>query len=356
MNVCILNAMKILNCFLWMIVFFSCKKYNQMSGSAQGATVYLSSYTPIGHYSAVYGDPFMATYFKNSQRLILEYDSTLNYKTSGIYVSGSDIYVCGTKNYPSVSVARYWKNGASFPLSDSLYSSAANAIAVAGGDVYIAGSQSNGIVGIARYWKNDFPVNLTDGTKDASASAITIVGQDIYVAGTEWVANPNIYQAKYWKNGVAVVLPSALPSWATGIAVSGTDVYVSGYIFNGANNIATYWKNGVAVALTDGSSNTPATAIAIRDSDVYITGFTRTGPLSYYAEYWKNGQLTHLTNGNTLAYATSIVISGSDIYIGGSEAAANGRGVIKYWKNNNPVLLGDSINTSFASGIFVTQP
>jgi hypothetical protein len=168
----------------------------------QNAIVYMSSYTPIGRYSVVYGDPFMATYFKNSQRMILAYDSIKDNRTSGIYVSGSDIYVCGTESFQSKGTARYWKNGVSYPLADSLYSSAASAIAVSGTDVYVAGTQSNGIVGIARYWKNGIPVNLTESTRDASASAITVAGQDLYVAGMEWVANPNIYQAKYWKNGI----------------------------------------------------------------------------------------------------------------------------------------------------------
>ncbi len=66
---------------VWTIVFFSCKKYNETNkNSQQAAIVYMSSYAPIGRFSAVYGDPFMATYFKNDQRQILAYDTTRNNK------------------------------------------------------------------------------------------------------------------------------------------------------------------------------------------------------------------------------------------------------------------------------------
>jgi hypothetical protein len=45
-------------------------------------------------------------------------------------------------------------------------------------------------------------------------------------------------------------------------------------------------------------------------------------------------------------------ILGNDIYVGGSGAASNGRAVVKYLKNNYPILLSDSTNSNFGSGIF----
>ncbi|PWT74474.1 MAG: hypothetical protein C5B59_11080 [Bacteroidetes bacterium] len=59
----------------------------------------------------------------------------------------------------------------------------------------------------------------------------------------------------------------------TGISVSGSDVYVSGYIDVTGNTIATHWKNGVSNYLTDGTTNAYATGVAIQVNDVLISGY-----------------------------------------------------------------------------------
>ena len=86
------------------------------------------------------------------------------------------------------------------------------------------------------------------GTPDARP-AIT----HVYTAGFEENdAGQEI--AKYWKDGQPTVLGAGTDgSYATSIAVSGSDVYVAGIEGNGTNDVAKYWKNGVAVDLTDGT-------------------------------------------------------------------------------------------------------
>lgn len=73
----------------------------------------------------------------------------------------------------------------------------------------------------------------------------------------------------YWKNNVGFLLSDGTKNAAAyGLAVDGTDIYVSGYENNGNKKIAKYWKNGIAVNLTDGQNNAVASGIAINGSDV----------------------------------------------------------------------------------------
>ena len=105
----------------------------------------------------------------------------------------------------------------------------------------------------ALYWVNGTPETLPSpsGTTNAEATAITVSGSNVYVSG--WVtANGSTESAVYWVNGTLESLP--LPSGttsavATGIAVatySGTIVYVSGYAYsNTMLKTATYWASGI---------------------------------------------------------------------------------------------------------------
>ena len=46
-------------------------------------------------------------------------------------------------------------------------------------DVYVAGDEFNGSHTVAKYWKNGVPVLLTDGSKDAFASSVFVSGYDV---------------------------------------------------------------------------------------------------------------------------------------------------------------------------------
>jgi hypothetical protein len=200
-----------------------------------------------------------------------------------------------------------------------------------GANIYVAGFENK----VAKYWKNGLPVVVSDSVNrtNALANCIVVSGNDVYVGGYESeTATPNLI-AKYWKNGkgVNLTVPSAANApEITSMAVSGNDVYAAGYERN-ANSIevAKYWKNGMAVSLT-GSTTTSRNAringIAVVGNDVYAAGYefvlrvdagTTYGVL--VAKYWKNGvdMLLGGTDGFAPSYASSIFVAGADVYVAG---------------------------------------
>jgi hypothetical protein len=272
-----------------------------------------------------------------------------------IYVSGNDVYVAGkvyadNPAFPGDGIAIYWKNGNPVYLTDGI---SANSIIVSGNDVYVAGDGAivytcprNApcmlpVRFVAKYWKNGVPVILSDSTKINSASSIAISGSDVYVAGFESVWSLNT--AKYWKNSQPVVL-STRQSETNSIAVSGNDVYVAGW----EDFKPTYWKNGIPVKLSDETGN--ANSIAVSGSgDVYVAGKenTATGTV---VKYWKNGNPVTLSS-KIPSYATSIAVSGNDIYVAGQEVIGT-KYCAGYWKNGIWVTLSDKAD---ANAIFTMK-
>src|SRR5450432_254197 len=88
-------------------------------------------------------------------------------------------------------------------------------------DVIVTGYTTDAsFITTATYWKNGVAHKLADGTSTTNAYAVAVQDTDVYIAGYDH------NEAVYWKNGVETVLTGG---WvATGIAVSGTDVYVCG--------------------------------------------------------------------------------------------------------------------------------
>jgi hypothetical protein len=149
-------------------------------------------------------------------------------------------------------------------------------------------------------------INLSLCTVEYSyshANAIAISGTDIYVAGYVEVGSSASVQAVYWKNGVRVNLnPPGIDTlitdtYASGIALSGTDVHIIGWQ---DNTQAIYWKNGVMTYLNNTGTYENMTnnmnSIAVLDTNVYISLNT--------ADYWKNGKIINVGSG----YATSIFV------------------------------------------------
>ena len=180
--------------------------------------------------------------------------------TSGIFVAGGNVYVAGGSNEyysgvpSSYQFARYWDQGTATSLVDNLLDSSGGNITarpvttgiyVSGTDVYVAGVFGGVYPNQAVLWKNGVASILGKG----SANAVFVSGSDVYVAGTSLI-NGN-YEATYWVNGQPTVLStSTMYTTANSIFVSGSDIYVAGSDVVNDVTYATYWKNGVATHLS----------------------------------------------------------------------------------------------------------
>jgi hypothetical protein len=289
------------------------------------------------------------------------------------------VYVAGYEN----NVAKYWKDGKSILLSDSvnLTTAGATCITVAGNDVYVGGYEINtgpnpvaNLVRIAKYWKNGVSVNLTDPASYTNApgiNAITVSGTDVYAAGYERsTASGNLIEvAKYWKNGTPVNLTGSTANsrdaQINSIAVVGNDLYAAGYEYvlrAGSSGtyavlVAKYWKNGIDIHLnhTDGLTDTYANSVAVAGNDVYVSGYAIPTSGKKIAKYWVNNTSVNLTD--SLLYeaeATSIAVIGSDVYVAGYEKNSSGIKIAKYWKNQTAVALTDGTKNAAASTITVS--
>ncbi|MBS1667039.1 MAG: IPT/TIG domain-containing protein [Bacteroidetes bacterium] len=153
----------------------------------------------------------VATYWKNGSPTTLTsttFVSAYQAYATGVYVIGSDAYVCG---YLDGHSQNYWKNGIAVPLggiSDTLQSFGAGGMGIYvanNGDVLVCGDYHN----TAKYWKNGTMYDLTTtpaGTTNSNeyARSITENGTDIYIAGNYYSQGPG-----FWKNGVFTKLSNA---------------------------------------------------------------------------------------------------------------------------------------------------
>lgn len=330
------NTLVLLTAILVLFQTSGCKK-ESTTQTPKTPVVYIAGTTQTGTKT-------LATYWKDGTPTVLS--SGVNNEVGlGIYVSGTDVYVCGYETSTS-TLAKYWKNGVAVPLTDGSNFAQAYSIFVSGNDVYVSGYEfSPGGIAIAKYWKNGIGVPLTDGTKPSNAMAIFVSGSDVYVAGHE-----NYTTAKFWKNGISTTLTDS--GYATSIAVAGTDVYIGGQQSVGGVYVPKYWKNGTAVELPHSNVATYVFGIAVSGADVHTAGATLQA-----AKAWKNTTAVNLTAsvGTLKSSGNGIGIAGSDVYIVGHQQTAS-KYIASYWKNGQPVILVPDVTTySTSSGIFIDK-
>jgi len=305
----------ILPAIMGLLLFASCKKNNVTTPEPITANVFIAG-------SRSDGNKTTAVYWKNGERV--ELPSNATYQAGyGIAVSGNDVYVTGAYSGGGLfsgTDAVYWKNSEPMFLSTGGSYIQASDIVISGDDVYIL---MNGLF-TAGYWKNGVTEDLakSDSLNLNSASGLCVSGTDVYVSGYE--VSGNLQNAKYWKNGQPVIISDQVHNFTTsGITVSGDDVYVSGGGYS-THLYAAYWKNNSTVFLGDTAVESGANSIAVSGSDVYVVGYQKTSS-GYDAMLWKNGSSVDLgRDGN----AYGITISGTDVYVVGSLAQK-----AVYWKN-----------------------
>ena len=129
-------------------------------------------------------------------------------------------------------------------------------------------------------------------TTDPVANNEMIPGRDVYIAGyiSDGAGNTT---ACYWKNGKRVDLgPGELEDL---VVVDGT-VYTVGW----NSGASSYWVGNESFELE--GSGAEAYAIAVHAGDVYTTGRDNAG-----ACYWKNTKKTKLSGGDSSGYGLSLI-------------------------------------------------
>lgn len=243
---------------------------------------------------------------------------------TAIYVAG---YVDeGKANY---SLA-FTKNGKLTVLGDGSVSEYPNDCTVDGNDLYLAGASNNE----PAYWKNG---EFTHVDKDPDLpweeylKVVVKKGKKYFLAYGP--GGTNAY--RYYVNGVKTTLPSQSIVSDMAVADNG-DVYVVG---KNLDDQAVYWKNGVIHELSTEDSG--AAGVAIVGSDVYVSGYYMNEESAPVPVVWKNGVLTEI--GEPGAYPENIAVSGSDVYVIGR--LTNDSPVL--WKNGEMTPIGVAGHTPY---------
>jgi len=306
-----------------LLFFAGCKKSDNIPSFTPGLNVYMA-----GESNGA------AVYWKNGQQVNLANNGI----SKSIAVVGQDIYIAG-QTAQSIQgktslLATVWKNGIQQNLTNS-GSATAYGIGITGNDVYAIGSivDSPGVRAV--FWKNGIQVNLAP-LSEGYADAIGFSGTDIYVAG---ILGNTRDTAVYWKNGIITpYLSISDDGLHSGMSFSGADLYSVGK-FGGK---AIFYKNRQITYLENNyNTYSAATGITIIGSDVYISGLIFDPIGNINAVYWKNGALTILEKKYDSAIANGIAVAGNDVYVIGT-VHENSTYTPVYWKNGVQQQLSPS--------------
>jgi LruC domain-containing protein len=219
--------------------------------------------------------------------------------------------------------------------------------------VHVAGYYNAGASDVAAYWKDDAAgLDPLHEQTAAQAKAVAVSGSDVYVAG--FITNSNDRQAAvYWKNGTMVPLHDTATgdAQANAIAVSGLNVYVAGWVNEGAR-YATVWKNGSPTTLYDlGVSE--GLGVAFSAPDVYVAGYYVSSERQVSC-WWKNDATGRIDlYADNFSRANGIRVSGSDVFAAGYYIPAGGTATACYWENGPSGQVGLNA-TGQATSIYVS--
>jgi hypothetical protein len=232
-----------------------------INGVATSVHTYNNNAYIVGYMSDGGCNNYVASLWTNSgdpTLLSSQYDGSS--MANSVYVSSTGtVYAVGSKSFTGGNgwQAMLWTNGTEVPLTNGVGVSDAKGVFVSGSDVYICGHVLNTDVSpYARvvYWKNGAINYLSDGTSNGTANSIYVNGNDIYVAGDFCMTGNSSSKATLWKNGTPTTLSNNSIS-AKSVTVKGSDVYVCGYKYASSTYTATLWINGVEYPLSSGKKD-----------------------------------------------------------------------------------------------------
>lgn len=260
-------------------------------------------------------------------------------------------------------VIKVWKNGVESELPGSTNANATG-LTVSGNDVYVPGykfpaaGQTFSDIG---FWKNDVFTKIGDSEDIQDISELVVSNGDVYVAGSYYdtpfnpEGNFRPYSVRYWKNGVMATPDQGdnVRGNVYALAVSGSDVYMGGFVADSEAEYSGYWKNN---DFTQGLEGHYIRDIQIKGTDVHMvssdaTWVNNSVPITYI----KNGVPQPITD-NVFAMASGLAINGDDVYISGAQAFPAGLGFgAKIWKNGTGTpLFEDGIESNIV-GVMVVD-
>ena len=257
----------------------------------------------------------------------------------------TDVYVAGIYyETPYKHTAAYWKNGTLNILEDGIE---ALDIKVVEGVVFVVGTSIYG----ATLWINGIPTLIAE---NANAKAIYIDGEDVYVVGDYFgLGYPKAF---IWKNNEASLLDESYPveSRANGIFVHNGDVYVTGYRFQVDDWIhnAVYWKNGKITTLSPTMWGV-GTGITVSDTSIYVSGYYLKNGSKWTASVWQDSIKTDLTDGSEHSSANGIYLDNGELFMSGY--FFRGRGDVAHLWNTTKTQDLDPLQSGRAEKIFVSN-
>jgi hypothetical protein len=264
----------------------------------------------------------VASYWKNGVYTALTSDEVYS-NVSSLSLDGSSVFIGGSKQIPNLqSTSLYWRDGKETIL-DEVFGSPM--VISHDDDLYGLWMEGAGWV----LHKHGTSQPLLDTAYDFGPMALAVSGDDVYTSGySSGPALPPHYSppqnAQCWKNGQLIFRESEISN-ALSIFVHQNDIYMAGHLYNPGQQSgrACYWKNGHRIDLTDEKVVAVARSIFVTDTNVYASGMTND-----QAVYWKDGTAIVLTTGGTNSMANSIFVQGDDVHVAGYE-----NGYPAYWKN-----------------------
>ena len=276
------------------------KRYDLISGGkanyATGIAVCGSDVYVIGFYdTGGYYGYYVNCYWKNNKL----YDFPGFNKLKYITASNTDVYIVGEYYNNNKKTACYWKDDVWYDLTSPLDNTSVSSAIIHDSILYVSGQYYHDeSTQQACYWKDGIFVNLGDSVNRSETSSIAVFGTDIYVIGSFNDPKYRIGTSCYWKNGLRHNTDD--DTNYEFVVASDSNIYISGTYrmpdndtFSGYRHHPVYWKNFKRFSIDDKDANY-IYGIAVSNSDVYLSGTYGNKTKSQGACYWKNGKMFKL--------------------------------------------------------------
>ena len=184
----------------------------------------LGSTSPSSGFAAVWPDPVLSYPGSPQPKVGISPGSVVNAMTLALFLqpdTAYKIYACGKDKVAGENTFRatlwiegtptYLTNGSNYATAEDISVTLENKAYICGEEQFTQGKYT------AVYWKPDGTVvKLSDGTNNAFATNIVANKTTVLICGHEAVPTgsgmPQIFIAKYWKDGVAVNLSDGIHS------------------------------------------------------------------------------------------------------------------------------------------------